>query len=167
MNIIRVTKTSRNRVDVIFTGYQYLFFQADFGLVAVAKREMTGIQAENDFVIMRSEQISEEMIKSTIEKNESTFNNRLNKFFFSNEDNKPQHTLPYIVDVKLEIDKTMKKNKLELTDEEYDALRALLYQTTTTAYAKAVGYTALMAAYLELFPDTYKTLKEINNKINQ
>ena len=102
MNIIRVTKTSRNRVDVIFTGCQYLFFQADFGLVAVAKREMNGIQAENNFVIMRSEQISEEMIKSTIEKNESTFNKRLNKFFFSNEDNKPQRTLPYIVDIKLE-----------------------------------------------------------------
>lgn len=102
MNIIRVTKTSRNRVDVIFTGYQYLFFQADFGLVAVAKREMNGIQAENNFVIMRSEQISEKMITSTIEKNESTFNNRLNKFFFSNEDNKPQHALPYIVDIKLE-----------------------------------------------------------------
>ena len=102
MNIIRVTKTSRNRVDVIFTGYQYLFFHADFGIVAVAKREMNGIQAENHFVIMRSEQISEKMITSTIEKNESTFNNRLNKFFFSNEDNKPQHTLPYIVDVKLE-----------------------------------------------------------------
>ena len=102
MNIIRVTKTSRNRVDVIFTGYQYLFFQADFGLVAVAFREMNAIQAENQFVIMRSEQISEKMITSTIEKNESTFNNRLNKFFFSNEDNKPQHALPYIVDIKLE-----------------------------------------------------------------
>lgn len=41
-------------------------------------------------------------IKSTIEKNESTFNNRLNKFIFSGEHNKPQHTLPYIVNVKLE-----------------------------------------------------------------
>ena len=102
MKIIRLTKTSRNRVDVIFTGYQYLFFQADFGLVAVAKREMNGIQAENNFIIMRSEQISEEMIKSTIEKNESTFNNRLNKFIFSGEHNKPQHTLPYIVNIKLE-----------------------------------------------------------------
>ena len=79
-----------------------MFFHADFGLVAVAKREMNGIQAENNFVIMRSEQISEKMITSTIEKNESTFNNRLNKFFFSNEDNKPQHNLSYIVDIKLE-----------------------------------------------------------------
>ena len=52
----------------------------------------------------------------------------------------------------------MKKNKLELTDKEYDALRALLYQTTT--------YEVFMAAHLELFPETYKTLKEINNKIN-
>ena len=57
--------------------------------------------------------------------------------------------------------------KLELTDEEYNALRALLYQTTSVAYAKAVGYSVFMAAHLELFPETYKTIKEINNKINQ
>ena len=61
---------------------------------------------------------------------------------------------------------SMKKNKLELTDKEYDALRALIYQTTTSAYSKAVGCTVFMAAHLELFPETYKTLKEINNKIN-
>ena len=102
MNIIRVTKTARNRVDVIFTGYQYLFFHADFGLVAVAERGQNAKQYENHFIIMRSEQISEDMIKNTIEKNESTFNNRLNKFIFSGEHNKTQHTLPYIVNVKLE-----------------------------------------------------------------
>ena len=55
---------------------------------------------------------------------------------------------------------------MELTGKEYDALRALLYQTTTMAYAKAVGYAVFMAARLELFPSTYKTLKEINKKIN-
>lgn len=60
----------------------------------------------------------------------------------------------------------MKKNKLELTDEEYDALRALLYQTTTTAYAKAVGRTVFMAAHLEMFPKTFDTLRVINKKIN-
>lgn len=103
MNIIRVTKTARNRVDVIFTGYQYLFFHADFGLVAVAERGQNAKQdTENHFNILRSEQISKDMIKSTIEKNEHTFNNRLNKFIFSGEHNKPQHTLPYIVNVKLE-----------------------------------------------------------------
>ena len=53
---------------------------------------------------------------------------------------------------------SMKKNKLELTDKEYDALRALLYQTTT--------YEVFMEAHLELFPETYKTLKEINKKLN-
>lgn len=57
--------------------------------------------------------------------------------------------------------------KLELTDEEYDAIRALLYQTTTAAYAKAVGYAVFMAAHLEFFPKTYNTIKEINKKINQ
>lgn len=56
---------------------------------------------------------------------------------------------------------------LELTDEEYDAIRALLYQTTTAAYAKAVGIAVFMAAHLELFPETYKTLEEINKKLNQ
>lgn len=56
--------------------------------------------------------------------------------------------------------------KLELTDEEYDAIRALLYQTTTAAYAKAVGCAVFMAAHLELFPETYKTLQEINKKLN-
>lgn len=56
--------------------------------------------------------------------------------------------------------------KLELTDEEYDAIRALLYQTTTAAYAKAVGCAVFMAAHLELFPDTYKALEEINKKFN-
>lgn len=60
----------------------------------------------------------------------------------------------------------MKKNKLELTDAEYNALRALLYQTTSVAYAKAVGYAVFMAAHLELFPETYNTLKEINKKLN-
>lgn len=60
----------------------------------------------------------------------------------------------------------MKKNKLELTDEEYDAIRALLYQTTSVAYAKAVGYAVFMAAHLELFPKTFETLKEINKKLN-
>lgn len=87
MNIIRVTKTARNRVDVIFTGYQCLFFHADFGLVAVAERGQDAKQYENHFIIMRSEQISEHMIQKVIEKNEH---------------NKPQHTLPYIVNVKLE-----------------------------------------------------------------
>ena len=60
----------------------------------------------------------------------------------------------------------MKKNKLELTDKEYDAIRALLYQTTTSSYAKAVGYAVYMAAHLELYTETYKTLKEINKKLN-
>lgn len=55
---------------------------------------------------------------------------------------------------------------LELTDKEFNALRALLYQTTSVAYAKAVGYTVFMAAHLELFPKTFDTLIEINKKLN-
>ena len=61
----------------------------------------------------------------------------------------------------------MKKNKLELTDEEYNALRALLYQTTSVAYAKKVGYSVFMAAHLELFPKQYHTITQRNNKRNQ
>lgn len=60
----------------------------------------------------------------------------------------------------------MEKVKLELTDEEYNALRALLYQTTSVAYPKAVGYAVFMAAHLELFPKTFESLKEINKKLN-
>ena len=60
----------------------------------------------------------------------------------------------------------MKKNKLELTDKEYDALRALLYQTTTSAYAKAVGCAVFMAAHLELF-QMKKKRKTLNDSLNK
>lgn len=103
MEVIRVTKTARNRVDAIFTGSQYLFFHADFGLVAVAERGQHAKQdTENHFNILRSEQISKDIMQKVIEKNEHTFNNKLNRFIFSGEHNKPQHTLPYVVSVKLE-----------------------------------------------------------------
>lgn len=42
MNIIRVTKTLRNRVDVVFTGDKYLFFNPDNGLIALAQRHEFG-----------------------------------------------------------------------------------------------------------------------------
>lgn len=58
------------------------------------------------------------------------------------------------------------KIKLELTEKEYDALMALLYQTMTSAYAKAVGCAVFIAAHLELFPETFDTLEEINKKLN-
>ena len=99
MKIIRVTKAARNRVDVIFTGDKYLFFNPDFGLIAVALRH------ENEsglFHVLRTEQISKKMIQETIESNEPSCIVIL-AFDYHNEDNKPQHTLPYVVDVKLEM----------------------------------------------------------------
>lgn len=38
MEVIRVTKTARNRIDAIFTGSKMFFFNTDFGLVAIANR---------------------------------------------------------------------------------------------------------------------------------
>lgn len=60
----------------------------------------------------------------------------------------------------------MKKTTLELTDEEYDAIRALLYQTQTAAYAKAIGCHVFIAAHLQLFPRTFEVIKKLNHKIN-
>lgn len=41
MNVIRVTKTARNRVDVVFTGDKYLFFNPDNGLIALSTETRT------------------------------------------------------------------------------------------------------------------------------
>ena len=92
MKIIRVTKIARNRVDVVFTGDKYLFFNPDFGLIAVAQRHENG---SGLFDVQRTEQISKKMIEDTIRDNEPSY------FKYHNESIKPQHTLPYIVDIKL------------------------------------------------------------------
>lgn len=55
MNVIRVTKAARNRVDVVFTGDKYLFFNPDNGLIALAQRHELG---SGLFHVQRTEQIS-------------------------------------------------------------------------------------------------------------
>ena len=98
MNVIRVTKTARNRVDVVFTGDKYLFFNPDNGLIALAQRH----EPESGlFHVQRTEQISKKMIEETITDNEPSSIVVLG-FEYHSEDNKPQHTLPYVVSVKLE-----------------------------------------------------------------
>ena len=98
MNIIRVTKTSRNRVDVVFTGDKYLFLNPDNGLIALAQRHELG---SGLFHVQPTEQISKKLIEATITDNEPSNIIALG-FEYHNEDNKPQHTLPFIVKVELE-----------------------------------------------------------------
>ena len=108
MEVIRVTKTARNRIDAIFTGSKMFFFNPDFGLVAIANRYGTSnIVWDKKFIhfwkIERSEQIEKDMIEKTIKKYYSQYNSCYLKvshqFEYINEDNKPQHALPYIVDI--------------------------------------------------------------------
>ena len=98
MKIIRVTKGTRNRVDVIFTGDKYLFFNPDNGLIAIVVRH----EAESGlFHVWRTEQISMKMIEDTITSNEPSCI-VVQAFSYHHEDNKPQHTLPYGVNITLE-----------------------------------------------------------------
>lgn len=98
MNVIRVTKTARNRVDVVFTGDKYLFFNPDNGLIALAQRHELG---SGLFHVQRTEQISKKLIEETITDNEPSSIVVLG-FEYHEERKKPQHTLPYVVSVKLE-----------------------------------------------------------------
>lgn len=104
MNIIRVTKSAKNRIDAIFTGDKYIFLSPDFGIVAVAERQKNDMvnPYATHFHIERSEQIANKMIESVIEENEI----RLTNFnvvctYFLNEYNLPQHNLPYLANVTL------------------------------------------------------------------
>lgn len=88
MNVIRVTKTARNRVDVVFTGDKYLFFNPDNGLIALAQRHEPG---SGLFHVQRTEQISKKMIEDAITDNEPSSIVVLG-FEYHEECNKPQHT---------------------------------------------------------------------------
>lgn len=111
MEVIRVTKTARNRIDAIFTVSKIFFFNPDFGLVAIANRYDTANNVwDKKFIyywkIERSEQIGKDMIEKTIKKYYSQYNSCYLKvshqFEYTNEENKPQHALPYIVDITYE-----------------------------------------------------------------
>lgn len=103
MNIIRVTKSSKNRIDAIFTGDKYLFLSPDFGLVAVAERtEINFDHAETKFSVERSMQIEPKMIEKVVSDNERTFINfKKVRFEYKNLENMQQHTLPYIPNIVL------------------------------------------------------------------
>ena len=110
MEVIRVTKTARNRIDAIFTGCKMFFFNPDFGLVAIANRYDTESnewdkKTIHHWKIERSEQISKEVIEKTITKYYSQYKVYFpisHEFNYIFEESKPQHTLPYIIDIKLE-----------------------------------------------------------------
>jgi len=108
MEVIRVTKTARNRIDAIFTGSKMFFFNPDFGLVAIANRYDTASSEctksiTHYWMIERSEQISKKMIEDTIMKYYSKYNYCYFKvshhFKYINEKIKPQHALHYVVDI--------------------------------------------------------------------
>lgn len=108
MEAIRVTETARNRIDAIFTGSEMFFFNPDFGLVAIANRHDTADNVwDKKFIhywkIERSEQIGKDMIGKTIKKYYSQYNSCYLKvshqFEYTSGDTKPQHALPYIVDI--------------------------------------------------------------------
>lgn len=112
MNIIRITKSKKERFDAIFTGSKYFFLNPTFGLVAVASRKEQNSKNPyaTHFDIERTEQISKQMIIDVITENERTctcFN--VVCPHFKNEDNLPQHTLPYLVDAVLIDPKTITK----------------------------------------------------------
>lgn len=88
MEVIRVTKTARNRIDAIFTGSKMFFFNPDFGLVAIANRYNTSnIVWDKKFIhywkIERSEQIDKDMIEKTIKKYYSQYNSCYLKFLIN------------------------------------------------------------------------------------
>lgn len=109
MNIIRITKSKKERFDAIFTGSKYLFLNPTFGLVAVASRKEQNSHATH-FDIERTEQISKQMIIDVIAENERAYTG-FNVVYphFKNEDNLPQHTLSYLVDAVLIDPKTSTK----------------------------------------------------------
>lgn len=112
MNIIRITKSKKERFDAIFTGSKYFFLNPTFGLIAVASRKEQNSKNPyaTHFDIERTEQISKQMIIDVITENERTCT-CFNVVYphFKNEDNLPQHTLPYLVDAVLIDPKTSTK----------------------------------------------------------
>lgn len=103
MNIIRVTKTTANRIDAVFTGDKYLFLNPDFGLVGVAERiEVNFDHTLTKFSVERSMQIEPRMIEKVISDNENKFLNfKKIRFEYKNLENMQQHTLPYMPNVVL------------------------------------------------------------------
>ena len=100
MNIIRATGNTKNRIDVIFTGSNYLFFSPDFGLVAIATR-ISMDENRSYFNVELTEQITPKLVYKVVEKEETSIK-RTCQFNCSSLGEMPQHTLPYVIDLTLE-----------------------------------------------------------------
>lgn len=100
MKIIRATTNTKNRIDAVFTGGKYLFFSPDFGLVAIATRVFMD-KEHSCFDVELTEQINPKLINKVINKEEASLK-RICRFNCINLNEKPQHNLPYVVDVTLE-----------------------------------------------------------------
>lgn len=101
MNVIRVTGNTKNRIDAIFTGSKYLFFSPDFGLVAIATR-VSMDDNYSYFDVELTEQIALKLINKVINKEEASMK-RICRFNCINLEEMPQHTLPYVIDLTLEM----------------------------------------------------------------
>ena len=103
MNIIRVTKTSTNRIDAIFSGDKYLFLNPDFGLIAVAERvEVSCDGTTTRFKVERTMQIEPRVIEKVVTDNERTsIRFKKVKFTYENLEAMQQHTLPYVPNIVL------------------------------------------------------------------
>lgn len=99
MKVIRVTKTSRNRIDAVCAGGNYYFLSPDFGLVAIVERETFNYDF-NYYVVTRSEQISKETIESVIEEDTKPMH-KVNRFRYKVTDKTYQHELPYFLDIQV------------------------------------------------------------------
>ena len=103
MKVIRVTKNATNRIDAIFVGQNMLFVNPDFGLIALARLDKMEFQLSSIYhywSIELTKQISKGVVESVIK----NFGGAQTKHFFkyTNEQDKPMHTLPYNIDIKLE-----------------------------------------------------------------
>lgn len=103
MNIIRVTKSSSNRIDAIFSGDKYLFLSPEFGLIAVAER--VGVSCDcttTRFKVEHTMQIKPKVIEKVVTDNERTsIKFKKVKFTYENLEAMQQHTLPYVPNIVL------------------------------------------------------------------
>jgi len=102
MKVIRVTKDATNRIDAIFVGQNMLFVNPDFGLIALARLDKMEFQLSSIYHYW-SVELTHQICKGTIESTINKFGGDQSKNFFkyTNEEDKPMHTLPYNIDIKL------------------------------------------------------------------
>lgn len=102
-------KKNRVKIEVLTDGEFYFFFTIGW---FVAKARRTNIEQNNGntwnvtyhWEVERTEQISQETIEKYIRKAEPStdYLHKAHVFRYINEDNKPQHELPFSINIKLE-----------------------------------------------------------------